>query len=224
MKIYTLIPALLALTLILVLAGCEEVPESNDSPIIPEFVADPSAHVFGDQVYIYLTNDEDNSGEYWDSRNWRLFSSSNFSDWENHGIIFSLDQLTWADELAWAPAAVERDGTYYIFLPVERTMMAVASSDSPTGPFTDAIGEPLIDKARDENAGDEPIDPFIYIDDDNQAYLYFGTRVPKVVKLADDMLSLSGPIMDLELDEENYGEAPWVHKHDGLYYFTYSTG
>lgn len=212
------------------LAACSSpesaVPERAlaEDPIISNFLADPSAHVFDDRVYLYLTNDSANSGTYWDARNWRLFSSSDLQEWEDHGVAFSLDDLDWADSLAWAPGAAERGGTYYLYLPVERTQMAVVTSQSPTGPFEDALGAPLIDNSRDANAGDEPIDPMVFIDDDGQAYMYFGTRVPKVVKLADDMIHTDGPIMDVELDSTNYGEAPWLHEQDGVYYFTYSTG
>jgi beta-xylosidase len=207
------------------LAACAS-PERTmpENPVISNFIADPSAHAFGDRVYLYLTNDSANSGTYWDSRDWRLFSSDDLNEWEDHGVAFSLDDLTWADSLAWAPGAVERNGTYYLYLPVERTKMAVVTSESPTGPFMDTLGEPLIDNSRDAKAGDEPIDPMVFVDDDEQAYMYFGTRVPKVVKLADDMVHTEGPIMDVELDSTNYGEAPWLHERDGVYYFSYSTG
>jgi beta-xylosidase len=82
----------------------------------------------------------------------------------------------------------------------------------------------LIQKDRDVNAGDEPIDPAVLIDDDGQAYLYFGTRVPKAVKLTADLLHLDGPIIDMSVSGNNYAEAPWMGKHNGTYYFSYSTG
>ena len=194
--------------------------------VTDQFVADPSAHVFGDRVYVYFTNDNGNDGKYWNSRDWRLFSSADLETWRDHGAIFSVDGFEWAEGLAWAPAAAYRDGTYYLYLPVDRTKIGVARAQSPTGPFTDATGAPLVDKARDSNVGDEPIDPFVFIDDDGQAYMYFGTRVPKVVKLGRDMISVEGEIENLVIRDAQvpYGEAPWLHKKDGLYYFTYSTG
>jgi beta-xylosidase len=94
----------------------------------------------------------------------------------------------------------------------------VAISDSPTGPFKDALGKPLI--ARNE-AGIRSIDPAVFIDDDGQAYLYFGNSSGRlaVVKLKSDMITRDGPIQ--VLDVPNYHEGIWVHKRNGLYYFSY---
>ena len=209
------------------LAAALAAPVLAKNPFVTDqFVADPSAHVFGDRVYVYFTNDSGNDGKYWNSRDWRLFSSADLKTWRDHGAIFSVDGFKWAKGLAWAPNAAYRDGTYYLYLPVDRTKIGVAKAKSPTGPFTDAIGKPLVDKARDSNVGDEPIDPFVFVDDDGQSYMYFGTRVPKVVKLGRDMTSLAGPIENLVIRNAKvpYGEAPWLHKRGGLYYFTYSTG
>lgn len=102
----------------------------------------------------------------------------------------------------------------------------MAVSDSPTGPFTDPLDKPMIEKGRDENAGDGPIDPFVFIDDNGQIYMYFGTRVPKMVKLKPDMVTTDGPIKNVKiaLGKKTYGEAPWLHKHNGVYYFSFSTG
>ena len=70
------------------------------------------------------------------------------------------------DAKAWAPCAETRNGRYYFYAPVGGTQIGVAVSNLPTGPFTDPLGKPLIEKGRDENVGDEPIDPFVFIDDD----------------------------------------------------------
>jgi beta-xylosidase len=194
--------------------------------VTDQFVADPSAKLFGKRVYVYFTNDSGNDGKYWNGRDWRLFSSADLMKWRDHGQIFSIDGFKWAKELAWAPEATYRDGTYYLYLPVDRTKIGVARAKSPTGPFTDAIGAPLVDKSRDQNVGDEPIDPAVFIDKDGQAYMYFGTRKPKVVKLGPDMVSLAGPIEDVTITNARvpYGEAPWLHQRNGIYYFSYSTG
>ena len=199
-------------------------PAAPVNPILPKFLADPSAHVFGGRVYVYLTNDSSNTEKYWDSTNWRLLSSADMTRWQDHGVVLSLRDIAWAKQYAWAPAAVERNGTYYLYVPVDRTRMAVASAPSPTGPFRDARGEPILDKARDANTGAEPIDPMVFVDDDGQAYMYFGSRTPKVVRLAPDMVRMDGEIRDVPLDRKNFGEAPWLHKHGGVYFFTYSTG
>jgi len=214
--------------LLLVGATLTSVARAGNPLIQSRFCADPSPHVFGDVVYLYATNDEDNSGNYWDSTDWRLFSSRDMATWKDHGSFLSVKVFDWcaADAKAWAPCAATRNGKYYFYAPVGGTQIGVAVSHSPTGPFADPIGRPLIDKARDANAGDEPIDPFVFVDDDGQGYLYFGTRVPKVVRLKEDMVTTDGPILDVEIDlgDKKYGEAPWLHERDGIYYFTFSTG
>lgn len=204
--------------------GVQQASAAN--PIIADrFVADPSAHVFNGRVHIYLTDDQTNSGTYWDSKSWRSYSSSNLVDWTDHGDIFSISGFSWASQYAWAPGATERNGRYYLYLPVDRTKIGVAVSSSPTGPFTDARGSALVDKARDANTGDEPIDPMIFTDDDGSSYMYFGTRTPKVVRLGADMASTAGPITDVGVTgATKYGEAPHLHKVGGTYYFSYSTG
>lgn len=207
-------------------AFCLTAADAKNPFVTDQFVADPSARLFGNRVYVYFTNDSGNDGKYWNGRDWRLFSSADLIKWRDHGQIFSIGGFKWAKELAWAPGAVQRGKSYYLYLPVDRTKIGVAKAKSPAGPFTDAIGKPLIDKARDINVGDEPIDPEIYVDGDGQAYMYFGTRKPKVVKLNRDMTSLAGPIQDVTITDAKvpYGEAPWLHKRGGIYYFSYSTG
>jgi beta-xylosidase len=202
-------------------------------PISPRFNADPSPHVFGGKVYVYATNDQDNSGTYWDSTDWRLFSSKDLKSWTDEGSFLSVTVFKWAkpDAKAWAPEAAHRNGKYYFYAPVGGDKIGVAVSKHPKGPFKDARTDALIDKARDANAGAEPIDPAVLIDDDGQAYLMFGTRVPKIVKLKANMIETEGPILDIQIDgfpaddaKKKYGEAPYLHKRNGLYYFTFSTG
>ena len=202
-------------------------------PISPRFNADPSPHVFKGRVYVYATNDQDNSGKYWDSTDWRLFSSKDMAHWRDEGAFLSVTVFKWArpDAKAWAPAAAGRNGRYYFYAPVGGDKIGVAVSRRPSGPFVDARGDALVDKARDANAGAEPIDPAVLIDDDGQAYLVFGTRVPKIVRLKPDMTETDGPILDIKIDgfptadpKVKYGEAPYLNKRDGLYYFSFSTG
>lgn len=96
--------------------------------------------------------------------------------------------------------------------------IGVAVSDTPIGPFKDALGKPLI--GRNE-AAVRSIDPNIFIDDDGQAYLYFGNDHDSlaVVKLKQDMITRDGPIQILTV--KNFHEGIWVHKRAGLYYFSY---
>jgi len=202
-------------------------------PIAQRFNADPSPHVFGDTLYLYATDDASNSGNYWDSTAWRAYSTRDLKTWKDEGSFLSVKVFAWArpDAKAWAPEMAERDGRYYFYAPVGGDKIGVAVADNPLGPFKDALGAPLVDKALDKNAGDEPIDPAVFVDNQGQAYMYFGTRVPKVVKLGADMTSLAGPILDVKIVglpnedlKKRYGEAPYLHEHQGVYYFSFSSG
>lgn len=215
------------------LAAAMAAPALAAQPISQRFNADPSPHFFNGRFYVYATNDHDNSGKYWDSIDWRLFSSKDLSAWQDDGSFLSVAVFAWArpDAKAWAPEAAHRGQKYYFYAPVGGDKIGVAVAAAPQGPFADARGDALIDKARDANAGDEPIDPAVLIDDDGQAYLTFGTRVPKIVRLKADMIHLDGPIENIVVrgwpandPKKAYGEAPFLHKHKGLYYFSFSTG
>jgi len=210
---------------------------NKGNPLIRHmYTADPSARVFSDRLYVFTSHDEDSAdaNQHFLMNNWHVFSTNNLTDWVGHGEIFSLDNISWADKQAWAPDCVERNGKYYFYFPVEQTKIGVAVSNTPVGPFKDALGKALIDNRNIEAiVGREPIDPAILIDSDEQAYLYFGCRDARVVKLKENMTELDGSIQPLVINgiemhtEHNdgyYGEAPWVFKRNGIYYFVYSNG
>ncbi len=201
--------------------------------ISERFNADPSAHVYDNTFYVYATNDQDNSGSYWDSTDWQLFSSADLKQWKDEGSFLNVEVFKWADKnaKAWAPGAIQHGDTYYFFAPVGGKQIGVATSKTPRGPFVDPINKPLIETPRDANAGDEPIDPMVFIDKDQQAYMYFGTRIPKVVKLSKNLLAARGKIENVVITgfpvddpRKQYGEAPYLHEHKGTYYFSFSTG
>lgn len=197
------------------------------------FTADPSARVFNDRLYVYTSHDED-TATYFNMQNWHVFSSKDLNIWVDHGSIFSLEDIEWADKWAWAPDAIERNGKYYFYYPVERSKIGVAVSDSPTGPFIDILGKPLIDNTGQiEKIGPEPIDPGLIIHDD-QAYMYFGCRELRVVKLKDNMIEVEGDVMRVKIkgaenDKESdsrgwFGEGPWIFERKDKFYLMYSNG
>jgi len=233
-------PLRLTLALLSFLASSSLALAAN--PLVTQlFTADPAARVFNDRIYVYTTHDLANA-TYWDTTDWELLSTSDFDTWKDHGAIFTLKGFSWASKYAWAPDCVAANGKYYLFLPVDRTKIGVAVSPSPEGPFTDAIGKPLIDNATLPAAGPEPIDPCVLVEDDGQAYLYFGCRDAKVVKLNSSLTELAGEVRSIVLLDaegkpipvakpgknpvlpQGYGEAPFIFKRAGKYYFVYSNG
>lgn len=208
---------------------------SADNPIVQHiFAPDPAPMVYNDTVYLYTTHDEDETvGGFYTMLNWHCFSSKDMVNWTAHGQIWSLDDISWANDRAWAAQCIEKNGKFYLYVPVKAEKsgicIGVGVSDSPYGPFEDAIGGPLVDE------GDwNDIDPTVFIDDDGQAYLYFGNPQLRYVKLNDDMISYDKEVgvvkneMTIEAfgqgSEEHpcsYAEGPWFYKRNGLYYMVY---
>jgi len=186
-------------------------------PIFPEYAADPSARVFHGKLYLYPSHDLAGN-KNWDMFDFHVYSTEDLKKWTDHGVIFSLKDITWADKQAWAPDCIERNGKYYLYFAAEG-QIGVAVSDRPTGPFKDALGKPLINRKEE---GIYCIDPCIFLDDDGQAYLYFGNGHLGVVKLKNDMTTRDGPIQILKMPE--YHEGIWVHKRNGIYYASYPSG
>jgi len=194
------------------------------------YTADPAPVVFGDTLYIYTTHDENNlKDNFYTMYDWYVFSTKDMVNFTNHGKVFSLNDISWADDRAWAPQCIERNGKYYLYCPVHKRnggmAIAVGISDSPTGPFKD-IGHPLVDE------GDwNDIDPTVYIDDDGQAYLYFGNPELRYVLLNEDMVSYKGRVNKISMTSQSfgnsprgnsYGEGPYFYKRNGIYYMVYA--
>ena len=98
-------------------------------------------------------------------------------------------------------------------------------ADRPEGPFKDALGKPLVDKFHN---GAQPIDPFVFRDDDGQHYLYYGGwRHCNVARLTSDLLHLA-PFPDgaifKDITPANYVEGPFVFKRGAKYYLMWSEG
>jgi len=230
-----------ALLLLLCIALFAPTVKASNPIIRHMFTADPSARIFDGRLYLYTSHDRDDATSY-NMVDWWVFSTDDMVSWKDHGAAFKLKDFAWAKEKAWAPDAISANGKYYLFLPTDRSKIGVAVSDKPDGPFVDAIGAPLIDNAVMPEAGAEPIDPAILVDDDGTTWLYFGCRLPMVVKLDPTLTKLAGPLEKLvildasgkpvpqalpgkdPLRPAGYGEGPSMFKRDGRYYFVYSNG
>ena len=80
------------------------------------YSTDPAPMVYGDRLYVFTGHDEEGADFFW-MNDWRLFSTADMVNWQDHGSPLSLSDFTWADDRAWAPQCVERNGKFYFYIP-----------------------------------------------------------------------------------------------------------
>ena len=230
-----------------------------------DYMADPSANVFNDRLYIYPSHDWDagdafdDSGGHFQMRDYHVLSLDNVEKDEavDHGKILDVKDVLWAEKQMWDNDVVEKDGRYYLIFSAKDYNgifhLGVAVSDKPEGPF---VAQP------DHIRGSYSIDPSVFKDDDGQIYCYFGgiwggqlqnyhdnklidfpilpkgtekALQPRVARMTDDVLQFAEmPKAVVILDEHgepmqaenlhHFFEASWMHKYQGKYYYSYSTG
>ncbi|HEU5471601.1 MAG TPA: glycoside hydrolase family 43 protein [Actinophytocola sp.] len=203
-------------------------PSSAVNPIITtRYTADPAALVVGNTLYVYTGHDEAPAGgTNFVMRDWQVLSTTDATNWTQHGARLSLGDFPWAGADAWAAEVEPRNGRYYWYVSINGNgpgwmNIGVAVGDSPLGPFTDAIGGPLISDSTPNSSGLN-IDPTVFVDDDGQAYLYWGSFWGvRAVRLNPDMISMNGPVITPQ-GVTNFWEAPWLFKRNGVYYLAYA--
>jgi len=200
------------------------------NPIITnKYTADPAALVHKNTVYLYAGHDEaPDKQERYVMNEWLVYSSADMINWKEHPSPLRAKDFAWAKGDAWASQVVERNGKFYWYAAVSHgtihgKAIGVAVSDSPVGPFKDARGTALITNdmtTTETKISWDDIDPTVFIDDDGQAYLFWGNTQCYYIKLKANMIDQDGPIQRVNLP--NFTEAPWLHKHKGWYYLSYA--
>lgn len=221
----------IAITGLLSLAGILSTAQNVrvGNPIITDtYAGDPAALVYKDSVYLYAGHDQaPNDFNFYKMDEWLVYSSADMKNWKSHPVPLKASDFKWAKGDAWAAQVAERNGKFYWYVTVEHATIkgkaiGVAVSDSPLGPFKDALGKALItnDMTKQVSIDWDDIDPTIFIDDDGQAYLYWGNQRCKYVKLKKTMTEIDGDIHVVDLP--NFTEAPWLHKKNEWYYLSYA--
>lgn len=195
----------LALTTLAATSDTQTTREINLPIIQTKYTADPAPYVHGDTVYLFTTHDEDGASGFM-MKDWLLYTSTDMVNWQDHGAVASLKDFKWykGDNGAWAEQVIERNGKWYMYCPIHGNGIGVLVADSPYGPYKDPLGKPLV--WQKEHWDD--IDPTVWIDDDGQAYMYWGNPNVYYVKLNEDMISYSGEINKLPKIKD-YQEGPW---------------
>jgi beta-xylosidase len=199
------------------------------NPVIKyTYAADPAPLVYKDQVYLYTGHDEALPGiQDYSMHEWLCFSSTDLVNWQEHRVPLRARDFSWAEDGAWASQVVERDGKFYWYVAVKhRTIpgraIGIAVADHPEGPFHDARGSALItnDMTTLISSDKDDIDPTVIIDDDGQAWIFWGNSMCYYAKLKRNMIELDGPIRTVALP--GFAEGAWIHKRNGWYYLTYA--
>jgi beta-xylosidase len=216
------------------LAGCHSPSISakdqvySGNPIFPGWYADPEGAVFGKQVWVYPTY----SAPYGQQVFLDAFSSPDLVTWTKHSRILDTNRVTWARRAMWAPAIVKQGARYFLFFSANDIQkdgqvggIGVAVADRPEGPFSDYLGKPLIDRFHN---GAQPIDQFVFHDDDGQYYMiYGGWRHCNIARLQKDFRGFE-PFKDgvvfKEITPQGYVEGPFMFRRGGKYYFMWSEG
>ena len=239
--------------------------KTNEPIVTHIFTADPSAHVFDGKIYIYPSHDlahdcvDNDNGDQYAMEDYHILSMDDIDAiCIDHGEALHMNEVPWVSKQMWAPDVAFKNGVYYLYFPARDKdgifRLGVATSESPTGPF----------KPEDTYIeGSYSIDPAVFLDEDNRAYIYFGglwggqlekwqsgsfqeleegpagnepALGPVCAELSEDMKSFKSEPKNLTILDENgnpltaededrrYFEGPWMHKYNGLYYLSYSTG
>ena len=216
----------------------------GQNPIICDrYTPDPAPYVHGDTLYLFVDHDEDQTlNNYFTMKDWLLYSTVDMVNWTYRGTpLTSATFSSWAkqDNDCWASQCIERNGKWYWYVTATIKGQAypgigVAVADSPAGPYTDPIKKPLV-------KGWFKIDPSVFIDDDGQAYLFYGNNMLWYAKLTESMTAITGGEKEVKTKDEsafgpykgynddgtpktNFEEASWIYKRDGKYYLEYAAG
>lgn len=190
------------------------------------YTADPSAHVWADgRLYVYPSRDMDPPRGCDLMDRYHVFSTDNMVNWRDEGEILRASQVSWGRPeggFMWAPDCAYRNGTYYFYFPHpsgsdwnKTWKVGVATSKKPAsdfqpGGFIEGVG------------GFSMIDPCVFTDTDGTAYFYYGGGGKcQGAKLKENMVELDGSLQAMT-GLEDFHEAAWVFKRNGIYYLTYA--
>lgn len=196
---------------------------SAQNPIVQTcYSTDPAPLVHGDRLYVFTGHDEDKADFFW-MNEWRLFSTTDMVNWQDHGCPLKQCDFSWADDRAWAAQCVERNGKFYFYVCLHSKIskgmaIGVAVADRVEGPYRDAIGKPLYEDGKWDH-----IDPTVLIDNDGQAYIYWGNPRLYSAKLGNDMTSLASEVK-CDTTVARYTEGPWIMHHGDRYQMVYAAG
>jgi hypothetical protein len=221
------------IALLPILFFLSQVIYSQGNPFVRDiYTADPSAHVWADgRLYVYPSHDiaPPRGCDLMDK--YHVYSTDDMVHWIDHGQILEAKDVPWGQPLAdngtfmWAPDCAYKNGKYYFYFPHpdkdpwnSNWKIGIAVSDKPASDFV------VLDNPLSGTSETGEIDPCVFIDDDGQAYFYYGGGGRCFgSKLKDNMIELDGSLQQMT-GLYDFHEATWVFKRNGIYYLTYADG
>ncbi|VVT01334.1 family 43 glycosylhydrolase [Erythrobacter sp. EC-HK427] len=225
----------------LILGACASMPH-DDTASAPTFIytgnplirdrhtADPAPLVHDGTLYLYVGHDEARGEQMFNITQWLAYSTQDMQTWQDHGPIMQPTDFSWAIRDAWASQVHEKNGRFWFYTAVEHDpaqgshgkAIGVAVADNPLGPFRDALGRALV---RNEDTDGphhwDDIDPTVWTEENGQSWLIWGNANCYMAPLADDMISFSGPIRQIDLPD--FEEGPWIFRRGDTYYLAYAS-
>lgn len=191
--------------------------ETYTNPVMPDG-ADPYVLFHDGTYYLYATNG-------FSGRGFEAYTSKDLVSWEYAGVVAEKPDIL-GEYNFWAPEVYYYNNQFYMLYSAEE-YSAVAVADSPLGPFRKTSDNFLFDF--------HAIDGNLLFDDDGRIYMYF-SRVRHDegegqqiwgVEMNSDLLSAKLDTLTLltapNKDWEGWvNEAPFMLKHNGTYYLSYS--
>lgn len=202
--------------------------QSKGNPIITHsYTADPAVLVKGDTLWLYAGHDFAGGQKNYKMKDWLVYATTDMKNWVEYPTPLKIGDFAWAKSGdAFAGHVTERNGKYYWYVSTNWSGIGVAVADRPEGPFKDALGKPLLTN-KDCFASTHSwacIDPAVFINDDGQAWIFWGNRECYYAQLKPNMVEIDGLIKKIDFNGFSFTEAPWVHKYNNKYYLTYATG
>lgn len=204
---------------------------NTGNPLIKHIhTADPAPMVDGDTLWLYTGHDEGGPDiKGYRMKEWSLFSTTDMRHWTQHPSPCRIDDFfPWAKRgKAYAAHCIRSraDGKYYLYVSTDGPGIGVAVSDSPKGPFKDALGKPLLTKAdcKGTTHGWACIDPAVFYDRHNKPWITWGNKKCYIARLKPNMIEIDGKIKEITPEGSEFTEAPWIHYANGQYYLTFAS-
>jgi len=189
----------------------------------------------GDELYIYTGHDEAGpSTNDFVMNEWGTFRTGDVAagQWTHYPSLMRPEQVfAWATPgRAYAGQVVRgEDGRYYWYVPInerdspaaDKFAIGVAVSDSPTGPWTDHAGGPIISQRVPTANTIHNIDPTILVDA-GRVFVYWGSFSNlRMLELQPDMKTPVGAQRTIT-GLTGFFEAAWIFKRGATYYLAYA--